>query len=207
MSLADYLAARTGAARPAPVGPADTPDTPAQNLVYQAKPAQILGCTPDTPDTPAERSKQTAPDVCARACATCTHRLPYATCSRPVQAGLRDHFSIVWPDPAHAQSCPAYTARPVTPKTWNHAPATDEELAAMAQRCERFERLGLPYEEAGHLADKLLIRDRDLDGRRACAECHHLRGRPGAWRCPAPGGMPAPLVATLQRCPGFEAAP
>jgi hypothetical protein len=91
----------------------------------------------------------------------------------------------------------------VTPKTWPHEAADDAELHTMAQRCERFERLGLPYEEAGRLADTLLLRDRSGDDRRVCAECQHLRGRPGAWRCPAPGGMAAPMVQQLQRCQGF----
>jgi hypothetical protein len=77
----------------------------------------------------------------------------------------------------------------------------------MAQRCERFERMGYGWLEAGRLADKLLIRDRSEDDRRLCAECQHLRGRPGAWRCSATNGMPEPMVAALQRCPGFEVAP
>jgi len=76
----------------------------------------------------------------------------------------------------------------------------------MAQRQARFERLGLPDHEAGRMADTLMLRDRDLDDRRVCLECQHLRGRPGAWRCHAPGGMPSPLVAQLQRCPGWGEA-
>ncbi|RCX11842.1 hypothetical protein [Extensimonas vulgaris] len=69
----------------------------------------------------------------------------------------------------------------------------------MTHRLAHFERLGLPDHEAGRMADKLLLRDRDLDDRRVCLECQHLRGRPGAWRCP----MPAPMVQQLQRCPAF----
>jgi hypothetical protein len=38
----------TGAAMP---GGADTPDTPQENVRYQAQPAWTLGCTLDTPDT------------------------------------------------------------------------------------------------------------------------------------------------------------
>lgn len=141
----------------------------------------------------------------ARTCRACTHRLPAGTCSQPVAAGLREHYSIVWPEPTHAATCPAYTTKPQAVKTWPHAPADDAELATMAQRQARFERLGLHHEEAARLADKLLLRDREGDDRRLCLECAHLRGRPCAWRCPTPGGMGAPLVAQLQRCPSWRA--
>ena len=141
----------------------------------------------------------------ARACRACTHRLPAGTCSQPVAAGLREHFGIVWPEPTHAATCPAHTTKPQAVKTWPHAPADDAELATMAQRQARFERLGLHHEEAARLAYKLLLRDREGDDRRLCLECAHLRGRPGAWRCPTPGGMGAPLVAQLQRCPSWGA--
>jgi len=63
------------------------------------------------------------------------------TCAQPVAAGLREHFGIVWPDPTHAATCPAHTARPQAPKAWPHAPASDAELHTMTHRLERFERL------------------------------------------------------------------
>ena len=165
--------------------------------------------TDETDKTPLSSVSSVTPGPISensRTCRACTHRLPVGTCAQPVAAGLREHFGIVWPDPTHAATCPAYSAKPQAPKAWNHAPASDAELATMAQRCEHFERLGLPDREADRLADKLLLRDRDLDDRRVCLECQHLRGRPGAWRCHAPGGMPSPLVATLQRCPSWGAA-
>lgn len=212
MSLASYLAARTAAVQAVSAGPADTPDTPAQNLVYQAKAAQTLGCTPDTPDTPPGNTKQTEADVCARTCRACTHRLPAGTCSQPVAAGLREHYSIVWPEPTHAATCPAYTTKPQAtpagePKMWEHQAAADAALATMAQRQACFERLGFDRLEAGHLADRLLIRDRDLDDRHLCLECLHQRGRMGAWHCMSSAGLPGQLgtelVTMLQKCGGF----
>ena len=164
--------------------------------------------TDKTDETPLSSVSSVTPSPISensRTCRACTHRLPAGTCSQPVAAGLREHYSIVWPEPTHAATCPAYTTKPQAVKTWPHAPADDAELATMAQRQARFERLGLHHEEAARLADKLLLRDREGDDRRLCLECTHLRGRPGAWRCPTPGGMGAPLVAQLQRCPSWGA--
>jgi hypothetical protein len=141
----------------------------------------------------------------ARTCATCTNRLAPGTCSRPLEAGLAPHYAIRWAPEGWAATCPAHTDKPQHAREWVHAPATDEELHTMAQRQARFERLGFGWLEAGRLADTLLIRDSSEDDRRLCAECAALRGRPGAWRCPAPGGMAAPLVQQLQRCPAWRA--
>lgn len=88
------------------------------------------------------------------------------------------------------------------------------QLSDFAARVERFTDKGLPMQEAERLADALVIRDRELDGRRLCLECQHLRGMAGRWRCgnwqaagiattPADSGLPADLVTQLQRCDGF----
>ena len=182
--------------------------TPAAACLVQAQIQKTeLPPTDKTDETPLSSVSSVAPGPVSenlRTCAACSHRLPVGTCSQPVQAGLREHFGIVWPPEGHAATCPAFAARPQAPKSWDHAPASDAELHTMSERQSRFERLGLGWLEAGRAADVLLLRDGGLDDRRLCLECDHLRGRPGAWRCPAPG---APMVATLQRCPAFKAAP
>lgn len=47
-------------------------------------------------------------------CADCRHRLRPGTCGEPVAAGLftaAHGFGIVWPEPDHAATCPAFAAR------------------------------------------------------------------------------------------------
>jgi hypothetical protein len=53
-------------------------------------------------------------------------------------------------------------------------------------------------------------RDRELDDRRLCLECAHLKGT-GRWRCGSAEraevpttGLARDLVLLLQRCPGFK---
>jgi hypothetical protein len=91
-------------------------------------------------------------------------------------------------------------------RLWWGQPASAEELERMAARVERGERLGLSQQEADTLADRLHLRDRDLDGRRLCAECRHIRADGDGWRCAALRG-PIPrdwVVRQLQRCPSFD---
>jgi len=47
----------------------------------------------------------------ARTCRACAHRLPYATCGRPVEAGLAPHFGIRWAPPGYAVTCAAFTEK------------------------------------------------------------------------------------------------
>ena len=70
---------------------------------------------------------------------------------------------------------------------------------------------------AEHLADKLVTRDRENDGRRVCLECLHLGGnRAGSWACRGwklagiaissrDAQLPGDIVQLLQRCDGFIA--
>lgn len=90
---------------------------------------------------------------------------------------------------------------------WPHSPAMNApEIDAFMARLVRFTDKGLSTEEAGRLADKLVIRDREGDDRRLCLECAHLHGA-GRWRCgnwraadvPAQG-LARDLVLMLQRC-------
>jgi hypothetical protein len=87
----------------------------------------------------------------------------------------------------------------------------DAEIDAFRAREARFARLGRTV-DAEHLAERLTLRDRELDDRRMCLECAALadngrclaamRGRlPGASR------RLAPVPTILQRCEGFTLAP
>lgn len=82
--------------------------------------------------------------------------------------------------------------------------ATADEIAAMANRLDRFARQGIGIDDAERLADKLMLRDRASDAQRMCIECGHLRGgRCGNWR---QSGIDEPgrdLLTLLQRCAGF----
>ena len=52
-----------------------------------------------------------------RTCANCRHRLRLGTCGEPITAGLlteKRGFGIVWPDPGHAATCPAWVAKAVS---------------------------------------------------------------------------------------------
>lgn len=87
-------------------------------------------------------------------------------------------------------------------------PATAAEIVRMAERTEAFERMGLTPDEVDLAVDRLLRRDRDLDDRRLCIECAHIRTSGMGWRCGAlRQSLPRELVATQpQRCDMFEGA-
>ena len=90
--------------------------------------------------------------------------------------------------------------------------AVVEKAGRFKMRVDRFVRIGLSGGDAEELAQRLAWRDQDFDRRTACAECQHLHGRPGAWRCgnwqrADVGGpaIPSVFVAQmLQHCPGFK---
>ena len=88
------------------------------------------------------------------------------------------------------------------------------EIETFSARLWRFTEKGLLLVDAEMLADKLVIRDRELDNRRACLECQNLTGQTGMWRCSnwhraggviqsRDSGLPGELVHKLQRCGGF----
>lgn len=89
-----------------------------------------------------------------------------------------------------------------------------QKASRYALRMDGFTSIGLAYDDAEELAKRLAWRDQDLDHRVSCAECQHLHGRPGAWRCGnyrrADVGGPAIPSAfveeMLQNCRGFRAA-
>ena len=64
---------------------------------------------------------------------------------------------------------------------WPNSPAMNgREIGIFLVRLEQFRSLGLDLDSAEKLADRLVIRDRDVDDRIVCFECCHLRN---GWRC------------------------
>lgn len=99
---------------------------------------------------------------------------------------------------------------------WPHGTAMNgAEIDLFTARLHRFTDKGLTARDGEALADKLVARDREADGRRSCLECRDLSGYAHAsWRCgnwQAAGiairsreaQLPADLVLQLQRCDGF----
>ena len=71
--------------------------------------------------------------VIAQACTDCQHFGPRGTCFEPVAAGLRtklEGFGIAWPPDDQAQSCTAFSDRPVAPSQDRPHKLTREQLAA-----------------------------------------------------------------------------
>lgn len=94
---------------------------------------------------------------------------------------------------------------------WPHSEAmTGREIDSFSARLARFIAKGVGKEDSEWLADRLVIRDRDGDGRRLCLECSNLRGgwpwRCGNWQVADLGAaeIPGDLVHLLQRCNGFS---
>ena len=87
----------------------------------------------------------------------------------------------------------------------------DAEIEVFLAREARFARLGRVV-DAEHLAERLTLRDRELDDRKLCLECAALANNR---RCElaAQGRLPGadrhlePVPTILQRCPGFTLAP
>ena len=59
---------------------------------------------------------------------------------------------------------------------WPHSSAMNTaEINRMALRIGMFQRRGLELLQAEALADRCMLRDREIDDRRACVECKHLQ--------------------------------
>jgi len=87
------------------------------------------------------------------------------------------------------------------------APMNTGEVETFTARVLAFMGRGLNLRQAEKLADRLKIRDREADNRRACIECRHLTAARActAWRqAELDGPQVGPLVAKLQRCPAFR---
>ena len=95
---------------------------------------------------------------------------------------------------------------------WPHSSAMNgQELDTLMARQALFCQRGAAPQDAERLADSLVNRDRDVDDRRLCLECRHLRGA-GPYRCgnARAAGVHADLarglVLILQRCHGYDDA-
>ena len=103
---------------------------------------------------------------------------------------------------------------------WPHSSAMNgAEIDTFTARRYMFTDKGLTRDDGETLADRLVLRDRDLDDRRICLECKHLAGHgAGSWRCgnwqsagiasrSRDARLSADLVVQLQRCDGFNTHP
>jgi hypothetical protein len=86
---------------------------------------------------------------------------------------------------------------------WPNSPAMNTaEIDTFYRRIDRF--WGRP--DAERLADRLVIRDREVDDRVMCVECRYLSGKSCQnWkRAEVTPQIPWEMQTTLQRCPGFS---
>ena len=158
----------------------------------------------------------------ARTCGDCLHRLTRGTCGEPVAAGLLESFGIVWAPDGHAADCPGFSSkapdkaqdRPykLTPADADpcHAGGWDDfEIARFQARAAALRRRGVADDDAGDLAERLTLRDRERDERVLCAECSHYRpGRCGNHRAAglSSAEVGRDMTVMLQRCSGFQSA-
>jgi hypothetical protein len=96
---------------------------------------------------------------------------------------------------------------------------TGREIDSMVERTILFNRRGLTALGSELQADRLVKRDRDLDDRRMCLECYHMKGhREEAMRCTNwqragvamranDAQLSGAMVWQLQRCDGFTEQP
>ena len=116
-----------------------------------------------------------------------------------------------------AANDPAAVAQDPDRWCWPHSEAMNSaEIETFNARLARFTDKGLTLKDADALADKLVLRDRDLDDRRLCLECFHLSGSKRlGWDCrnwqragvasrARDAQLSAVLVCQLQRCDGFK---
>ena len=98
---------------------------------------------------------------------------------------------------------------------WPNSPAMNgRETNLFSIRLEQLRSLGVGLDSAEKLADRLVIRDRDMDDRIVCFECCHLRNgwrcmnwrNAGAWVHHSNSKLQNDFVNQLQRCPGFKPA-
>jgi len=92
------------------------------------------------------------------------------------------------------------------------------EIEMFSARLGRFTDKGVGLDQSEALAERLLVRDREGDGRSLCLECQHLAGQAApAWRCSnweragishsaAHNQLATDLVLRLQSCHGFALA-
>lgn len=87
--------------------------------------------------------------------------------------------------------------------------APDVVVERLTKRINLFKRRGCNTEQAGGMAELLLLRDADMDDRRMCIECAHLQRDGGCfaarqgWIAGASTNL-TPVTNMLQRCERFE---
>ena len=198
----------------------------ANGATNDATTVQLGGCIGVAPPATLAPPVATLPlPELRRTCADCLHLLRRGTCGEPLAAGLlADGFGIVWPPAGHATSCGALMPKPAPEPAGRpcrlsaaeadrcHAGAWDEgETGRFVVRVSLFLRRGVGGEDADDLAERLVLRDRDGDDRRACVECQNLAGHISTClRCTAARAagvapdLPVALVMQQQRCSGFQ---
>ena len=175
----------------------------------------------------AERAKaaiaQTGPNSAARTDETTISRL-LAVLAVPTVAApemperLSSVLTVIPPSVSEKHDSSITLAEDADRWCWPNSSAMNSaEIDTFAARLARFTDKGLSLEDAEVLADKLVMRDRDLDVRRFCMESRHLSGfGHGNWRCgnwkaarvaihSRDAHLAADLVVQLQRCDGFTA--
>ena len=157
--------------------------------------------TPATVATPATNAAETVAVVAGVAAVA-------VDCSVASVATVAAVAGVAASQPSEAVSAPADPDR----WCWPHDPdpgtaMNASEVETFVSRTLVFMGRGLNLRQAEKLADRLKIRDREADNRRACIECRHLTTSRNctAWRQAELGGTQVgPLVAKLQRCPAFR---
>lgn len=156
----------------------------------------------------------------ARTCADCANILPRGTCGEPEAAGLSPNFGIRWASDGHAAGCEAFARKmpePAQDRPYRlsladadrcHAPCwNDAEIARFVARVGLFLRCRVNATDADDLAERMVLRDRDRDERRACLECAHYRpGHCGNHRAAMLNSseIGTDFAARPQQCSGFE---
>ncbi|MEO7128813.1 MAG: hypothetical protein ABI040_08125 [Rhodoferax sp.] len=158
--------------------------------------AQLRCPAPDTPETPEVSDRVSAKPAPVLGCTRDTPETPELVKRDAVNdapAPMIDPDRLCWP----------------------HSDAMNTgEIDTFTARLARFTDRGFSLLEVETLADKLLIRDRELDDRRLCLECLHL-SRGSGWRCgnwqragvairARDARLPIDFVTLLQRCDGFK---
>ena len=95
---------------------------------------------------------------------------------------------------------------------WPHSSAMNgREIDIFLIRLEHLRSIGVGLNSAENLADRLVIRDRDLDDRVMCVECKYLHGlicrnwnKAGIAIKAEGANLPFSFTVLLQRCDGFK---
>lgn len=129
--------------------------------------------------------------------------------SRAVIRAHRDALVLALEEEASRSPPPPSDCPPTRPEpsVRRGCAYSEAEIQAFAYREARFSRFGWSL-DAGHIAERLRLRDRDGDDRRLCLECTWLHDN-GRCLAAASGRLPGaarrlePVQIILQRCEAF----